>query len=102
MNVLVFRNRFGPVAVWLLPQDEAGLDAPERAVLHVPGVPLDPRIQNMDSKGSDGDWLDWANYLASQPLLGSWSVQEAPDGLSPEAVLDAARRADTAKAALGS
>jgi hypothetical protein len=93
MNILVFRNRLGAAAVWLIPNGE-DQDAPEPAVL--PGVVQDPRIQNMASKGSALTWLAWAEYLASQPLLGSWSIQEAPDGLDADQALAVVRRQDVA------
>jgi hypothetical protein len=91
MNVLVFRNRHGAAAVWLLP-DGDDQDAPESAVL--PTEFPDYRTQNMDSKGSEQSWQDWAEYLASQPLLGNWSVQELPDGMDADQALAVVRRQD--------
>jgi hypothetical protein len=99
MKVLVFRNRFGAAAAWLLP-DTSSDDAPDMAVLPGP-YSNDPRIQNMATKGSAQSWQDWAAYLASQPLLGNWAVQELPDGLDADEALAWVRRDDTEKAATG-
>jgi len=93
MNVLVFRNRFGAVAAWALPP-EATEEAPDVAYLSVPGIPRDPRLQNMDSRGSGQTWDQWAEYLASQPLLGNWRIQELPDGTDADDALTIARRQD--------
>lgn len=101
MNVLVFRNRFGPVAVWVFPADGTQ-DYPDAAYLTIPGVPRDPRLQNMASKGSGQTWEQWAGYLASQPLLGNWAVQELPGTQDADVALNAIRRADTSQAAVGS
>jgi len=92
MKVLVFRNRFGAATLWVLPSDDSQ-DAPEQATL--PGLAgHDPRTQNMDSKGSAQSWDEWAAYLASQPLLGNWAVQELPEAVSANEALNIVRRQD--------
>lgn len=91
MNVLVLRNRLGPAALWILPAGGSE-DAPEPALL--PVTPQDPRIQNMASKGSGQSWQEWARYLASQPLLGSWRIQELPDSTDADEALAIVRRQD--------
>jgi hypothetical protein len=99
VNVLVLRNRVGAAIVWLLPADNRD-DAPDMATLPGP-YGNDPRAQNMTSKGSAQSWGGWAQYLASQPLLGNWAVQELPDGLDADEALAWVRRDDTEKAATG-
>jgi len=96
-QVLAFRNRFGAVALWLLPENETD-DAPDMATLPGP-YGGDPRIPNMASKGGAQTWRLWAQYLASQPLLGNWAVQDVPDGPNPDEALALVRRDDTLKAA---
>jgi len=101
MNVLVFRNRFGAAALWVLPPADApDSDAPEEA--HLPGnAGQDPRIQNMACKGATQSWQEWAEYLASQPLLGNWQLQELPRDVRADEALDIVRSRDVRAAATG-
>jgi hypothetical protein len=96
MDVLVYRNRLGAVGVWLLPDTDTD-EAPESAILPAPFA--DARLSNIASKGSGQTWWEYAQFLASQPVLGNWALQSLPDGTDADRALAMVRRDDIARAA---
>jgi hypothetical protein len=94
-TAVVYRNGMGPAAIWLLTDEESppSYTLPDNQ---------DPRPSLFDYKGPEMSWEDWGQHLAGTPQVGDWSVEDVPDGLSPQQAMAAVRSQDTLDASLGS
>lgn len=89
MRALVYRNQYGPAMALVLPAQENGVPASAT----IPGGPFPRAMAQIGAKGHGVTWEQWADHLAgSLPYFDSWSVEDVPDGLDPQRVLNVVRR----------
>lgn len=85
MMVLVYHNRLGAALVFLPP--EPG-QPPASAAVPASPEQLRPAWAQVAARGTQASWEFHCRLLVrSAPYAGTWTVQDIPDGSSPEAAL---------------
>jgi hypothetical protein len=65
---------------------------------HVPGGPFPRAMAQAGSQGHQIPWDDWCDRLSEQlPYFDGWSVEDVPDGISPDTALSLIRQRDADK-----
>lgn len=79
---------YGPALIGLLPKGKDKVPATARLSYHLPPGPL----RQLLAKGSGPTWAQWAQHLTGAlPYGGRWTVEEVPDGTSPQQALQHVR-----------
>lgn len=87
-KALVYHNQYGPAQIYFPPSTDSAL--PEAA--SIPGGPFPRASSQVAARGHAIPWDRWAEHLSEQlPYFDSWTVEDVPDGLSPQDALSLVR-----------
>lgn len=79
MKIAVWHNQHGPAMAFSIPDGKA--PAADAGIQHaaIKGRGWPRPFRDLEAKGSDPTWEEWAEHLTRQtPREGWWSVEEVP------------------------